>query len=45
MPEFDKVKDQLEVYVMRQAQAQIIDKLRQAAKVERVEPRSGPPKK
>jgi peptidyl-prolyl cis-trans isomerase C len=45
VPEFDKVKDQLETYVMRQAQGEIIGKLRQAAKVERLEPRSGPPAK
>jgi peptidyl-prolyl cis-trans isomerase C len=45
VPEFDKVKDQLETYVMRQAQEEILNKLRQAAKVERVEPRSAPAKK
>ena len=45
VPEFDQVKDQIESYVIRQAQAEIIEKLRQAAKVERVEPRSGQPAK
>ena len=45
MPEYDKVKEQLEAYVMRQAQEEIINKLRQSAKVERLEPRSAPAKK
>jgi peptidyl-prolyl cis-trans isomerase C len=45
VPEFDQVKDQIETYVTRKAQAEIIDKLRQAAKIERVEPRSAPPAK
>ena len=45
VPDFDKMKEQLEVYVIRKAQSQIIEKLRQSGRVERVEPRSGPPKK
>jgi peptidyl-prolyl cis-trans isomerase C len=37
-PEFDKVKDQIEQYLVRRAQAELITKLRAAAKVERTEP-------
>lgn len=36
-PEFDKVKDQLESYVMRKAQVELITKLRAEAKVERLD--------
>jgi peptidyl-prolyl cis-trans isomerase C len=35
-PEFDKVKDQIEQYLVRRAQAEMITKLRAAAKIERV---------
>lgn len=35
VPEFDKVKDQIETYVMRKAQAEYIGKLRETAKIER----------
>lgn len=35
VPEFDKVKDQIETYVMRKAQAEYIGKLRESAKIER----------
>ena len=35
-PEFDKVKDQLETYVVRRSQVEMITKLRQEAKIERV---------
>jgi peptidyl-prolyl cis-trans isomerase C len=35
VPEFDKVKDQIETYVMRKAQAEYIGKLREGAKIER----------
>jgi len=37
VPEFDKVKDQVETYVMRKAQAEYIAKLREGAKVERMD--------
>jgi peptidyl-prolyl cis-trans isomerase C len=37
VPEFDKVKDQIETYVQRRAQAEYIGKLRQAAKIERMD--------
>jgi peptidyl-prolyl cis-trans isomerase C len=35
-PEFDKVKDQIEQYLVRRAQAELITKLRAAGKIERV---------
>ena len=37
VPEFDKVKDQIETYVARKAQAEMIQKLRETAKVERLD--------
>ncbi len=37
VPEFDKVKDQIETYVSRKAQAEMIQKLRETAKVERLD--------
>jgi peptidyl-prolyl cis-trans isomerase C len=36
-PEFDKVKDQLETFVQRRAQAEMITKLREGAKIERLD--------
>ena len=36
-PEFDKVKDQLESYVMRKAQVDLVTKLRSEAKIERLD--------
>jgi peptidyl-prolyl cis-trans isomerase C len=36
-PEFTQVKDQVETYVMRKAQAEFITKLRQGAKIERLD--------
>jgi peptidyl-prolyl cis-trans isomerase C len=36
-PEFAQVKEQVETYVMRKAQAEFITKLRQAAKIERLD--------
>jgi peptidyl-prolyl cis-trans isomerase C len=36
-PEFEKVKDQIEAYLARKAQADFIAKLRQSAKVERLD--------
>lgn len=35
-PEFDKVKDQIEAFVVRRAQAELITKLRAEAKIERI---------
>jgi len=37
VPPFDQVKDQIQTYVARKAQADVISKLRQGAKIERVE--------
>jgi peptidyl-prolyl cis-trans isomerase C len=37
MPAFDQVKDQIETFVMRKAQADMVAKLRQGAKIERLE--------
>ena len=37
VPEFDKVKDQVETYVMRKAQADYIHKLQESAKIERLD--------
>ena len=37
MPEFDKVKDQVETFVMRKAQGEFIAKLRDSAKIERLD--------
>jgi peptidyl-prolyl cis-trans isomerase C len=42
-PEFDKVKDQLETYVVRRQQVQLISKLRQEGKVEGLVPPAAPP--
>jgi peptidyl-prolyl cis-trans isomerase C len=36
-PEFDKVKDQLETFVTRRAQAELVAKLREGAKIERLD--------
>src|SRR5256886_10106282 len=36
-PEFDKVKDQIEAFLARKAQTDFITKLRQSAKVERLD--------
>ena len=37
LPEFDKVKDQIETYVQRKAQADYIHKLQRGAKIERLD--------
>jgi peptidyl-prolyl cis-trans isomerase C len=37
IPEFDKVKDQIETYVTRKAQADFIHKLQETAKIERLD--------
>jgi peptidyl-prolyl cis-trans isomerase C len=36
-PEFDKVKDQVESYLARKAQTELVSKLRQSAKIERLD--------
>jgi peptidyl-prolyl cis-trans isomerase C len=42
IPEFDKVKDQLQSYLSRKAQADLVGKLRADAKIERLDQTSGP---
>jgi peptidyl-prolyl cis-trans isomerase C len=44
-PDFDQVKAQIETYVMRKAQAEYVAKLREAAKVERMDQASNEPAK
>jgi peptidyl-prolyl cis-trans isomerase C len=39
-PEFEQVKSQIETYVTRKAQADLVSKLRTAAKIERIEQKS-----
>ncbi|HWM82257.1 MAG TPA: peptidylprolyl isomerase [Pseudolabrys sp.] len=41
-PEFDAVKPQLEAYVTRKAQAELVTKLRESAKVERLDKKDEP---
>jgi peptidyl-prolyl cis-trans isomerase C len=41
-PEFDQVKDQIEGYLARKAQTEYIAKLRQSAKIERLDKRPEP---
>jgi peptidyl-prolyl cis-trans isomerase C len=43
-PEFDKVKDQIEAYLARKSQTEFIGKLRQSAKIERLDKPAEPPK-
>jgi peptidyl-prolyl cis-trans isomerase C len=43
VPEFDKVKDQLETYVVRRAQTDLVAKLRASAKIERLDTPSAAP--
>jgi len=45
VPSFDQVKDQIETYVVRKAQADAIAKLRQGAKIERLEAKPAEPAK
>src|SRR5882724_10062291 len=42
-PEYDKVKDQLEQYVVRKSQVEMITKLRQEAKIEKLTPPAATP--
>jgi peptidyl-prolyl cis-trans isomerase C len=44
-PDFDQVKAQIETYVTRKAQAEYVAKLREAAKVERLDQASNEPAK
>jgi peptidyl-prolyl cis-trans isomerase C len=43
IPAFDAVKDQIESYLTRRAQADLIGKMREAAKVERIPQKTAPP--
>jgi peptidyl-prolyl cis-trans isomerase C len=43
MPEFDQVKDQIQTFVTRRAQAEYVSKLRETAKVERLDKSATPP--
>jgi peptidyl-prolyl cis-trans isomerase C len=45
VPPFEQVKDQIETYVVRKAQAEMIAKLRQGAKIERLETKPAEPAK
>jgi len=42
VPPFEQVKDQIETYVVRKAQAETISKLRQSAKIERLDKAAAP---
>jgi peptidyl-prolyl cis-trans isomerase C len=44
-PDFDQVKAQIETYVTRKAQAEYVAKLRESAKVERLDQASNEPAK
>ena len=43
VPPFDKVKDQIETFVMRRTQAEILARLRQGATIERLDQPAAPP--
>jgi peptidyl-prolyl cis-trans isomerase C len=43
VPPFEQVKDQIENYVVRKAQAEVISKLRQGAKIERLDAKGAAP--
>jgi peptidyl-prolyl cis-trans isomerase C len=43
-PEFDKVKDQIEAFLVRKAQAELVAKLREGAKIERLDKKAEPQK-
>ncbi|MEX0591104.1 MAG: peptidylprolyl isomerase [Xanthobacteraceae bacterium] len=42
IPAFDDVKDQIQSYLVRRAQAELVGKLRESAKVERIPPKDAP---
>ena len=44
VPEFEKVKDQIEAFLMRKAQTEFVAKLRQGAKIERLDKPDEPKK-
>jgi peptidyl-prolyl cis-trans isomerase C len=43
-PEFDKVKDQIEAFIVRKTQAELVAKLREGAKIERLDKKAEQPK-
>jgi peptidyl-prolyl cis-trans isomerase C len=43
VPEFDKVRPQIETFVTRRAQGELISKLREKAKIERLDQKAAPP--
>jgi peptidyl-prolyl cis-trans isomerase C len=45
MPPFDKVKEQIETYLVRRSQAELITKLREGAKIDRLDAKPAEPQK
>jgi peptidyl-prolyl cis-trans isomerase C len=45
VPPFEQVKGQIENYLVRKTQAELVGKLRQEAKIERLDPKAAEPKK
>jgi peptidyl-prolyl cis-trans isomerase C len=45
VPSFEQVKDQIQTFVMRRAQSEVITKLRESAKIERLDGKPGQPQK
>jgi peptidyl-prolyl cis-trans isomerase C len=45
VPPFEQVKDQIQTFVMRRAQSEVITKLRESAKIERLDAKPGQPQK
>ena len=43
VPTYDQVKDQIEVFIVRKAQAELVIKLREGAKIERLTPQAAAP--
>jgi peptidyl-prolyl cis-trans isomerase C len=43
VPPFEQVKDQIQTFVMRRAQSEVISKLREGAKIERLDAKPSPP--
>jgi peptidyl-prolyl cis-trans isomerase C len=43
VPTYDQVKDQIEVFIVRKAQAELVLKLREGAKIERLTPQAATP--
>jgi peptidyl-prolyl cis-trans isomerase C len=45
VPPFEQVRSQVENYLVRKSQAEFVGKLRQEAKIERLDPKAAEPKK